>query len=269
MKLPVKPRNRKNSRCNLLFAWNLRGDGLDQHYRAAESHPSEDRKFRLNQIFRQFFSDGQLVFDIGANDGQFSEKLLNWGARVVAVEPQAMCVEQMKARIGGHRALFIENCAVGATEGSVEMFIASTGSQISSGSRDWIDSVKNTGRFKGTDWTQSITVPMTSLDALIARHGQPVFCKIDVEGFEPDVLSGLSQAISTISFEYTPEHAGAVASCVRKIATLGSYRFNFAGHGWETMYWPEWLKPEESILALKAPEDEELRKGGDVYARRD
>lgn len=221
----------------------------------------------MNEIFRQFFSGGQLVFDVGANDGQFSEKLLNWGARVVALEPQPICFEQMKARIGGHRALRIENCAVGPTEGSVELFIASTGSQISSVSREWIKSVTETGRFEGTDWTQTITVPMTSLDALIARHGRPVFCKIDVEGSEPDVLSGLNQAIPTISFEYTPEHAGAVSSCAGKIATLGRYRFNFAGHGWETMYWPEWLKAEELILALQAPQDEELRKGGDVYAR--
>jgi len=220
----------------------------------------------LNEIFRRFFSDGQLVFDIGAHDGQFSEKLLNWGARVVAVEPQPICVEQMKERIGGDRALFIENCAVGPTEGSVEMFIASTGSQISSVSREWIDSVTETGRFEGTDWMQTITVPMTSLDALIARHGRPVFCKLDVEGFEPDVLSGLSHPIPTISFEYTPEHAGALTSSVGKIATLGRYRFNFAGHGWETMYWPEWLKADEMISALEAPHDEELRKGGDVYA---
>jgi FkbM family methyltransferase len=221
----------------------------------------------LNEIFRQFFSEGQLVFDIGANDGQFSERLLNWGARVVAVEPQPVCVEQMKARIGRHRALFIENCAVGPTEGSVEIFIASTGSQISSVSREWIDSVTETGRFEGTDWTQTTTVPMTNLDALIARHGRPVFCKIDVEGFEPDVLRGLSHALPTISFEYTPEHAGALTGCVRKIAMLGRYRFNFAGHGWETMYWPEWLKAEEVILALESPQDEELLKGGDVYAR--
>ena len=43
---------------------------------------------------------------------------------------------------------------------------------------------------------------LTTLDALIELHGKPDFIKIDVEGFEVDVLGGLSSAIPLLSFEF-------------------------------------------------------------------
>jgi len=44
---------------------------------------------------------------------------------------------------------------------------------------------------------------MVTLDAAtIETFGKPFYCKIDVEGWELDVLKGLSQPIPLISFEF-------------------------------------------------------------------
>jgi 16S rRNA A1518/A1519 N6-dimethyltransferase RsmA/KsgA/DIM1 with predicted DNA glycosylase/AP lyase activity len=41
----------------------------------------------LREFYRPFIPKGSLVFDIGANVGEYTQAFLDLGARVVAVEP--------------------------------------------------------------------------------------------------------------------------------------------------------------------------------------
>ena len=50
------------------------------------------------------------------------------------------------------------------------------------------ESVTADRSFARVRWDRSVEVEVTTLDELIAEHGVPAFCKIDVEGFEADVL---------------------------------------------------------------------------------
>src|SRR5688572_9043943 len=80
-----------------------------------------------------------LCFDIGANVGNYTELLLQAGARrVVAVEPQAACVNDIRQRFIEDRRVTLVPAAVGSTEGMVKMY-ASDASQIASCSKEWID----------------------------------------------------------------------------------------------------------------------------------
>ena len=56
----------------------------------------------------------------------------------------------------------------------------------------------------GEDREQTkFSVPMTTLDALIGEFGIPDFVKVDVEGFEADVLRGLTKRIFYCRLSFT------------------------------------------------------------------
>jgi len=67
-----------------------------------------------------------------------------------------------------------------------------------------------------------------TLDDLIERFGEPVFCKIDVEGFEPDVLAGLTRPLAALSVEFVQGALGQARACVDRLEQLAPYRYQLA-----------------------------------------
>ena len=114
-------------------------------------------------------------------------------------------------------------------------------------------------------WGAPLEVPVTTLDALIERHGLPRFCKIDVEGFEAEILRGLSQPIPLLSLEYVPAAIGIACEAVALLAALGSYRFNATVGERRSFPWPDWQEPAAALAWLRARRPDE--RSGDVYAR--
>jgi hypothetical protein len=109
-------------------------------------------------------------------------------------------------------------------------------------------------------------VVVTTLDRLIAEHGEPAFCKIDVEGFEAEVLKGLSRALPALSFEYLPMAHEATLKVLDLVSNLGRYEYNYSPV--ETMKFASgsWLDGPGLVRLLDTFRP--LGRSGDVYARR-
>ena len=120
--------------------------------------------------------------------------------------------------------------------------------------------------FPGLRWTRRVTVRTTTLDALIEEHGEPTFCKLDVEGYELQSLKGLSWPLRCLSFEYMPHAMTIACACIDRIQELAEYEFNWSGGESMKLGLAEWVDSSEIKKLLHTKPDG--FRSGDVYARR-
>jgi FkbM family methyltransferase len=222
---------------------------------------------RMVAFYAGLVGPGDLVFDVGAHLGNRLEVFRALGATVVAVEPQEACRRRLHRHFGADPFVTIIPRALDGASGEKEMR-GSLASPMSSLSESWIRAVNATGRFGAGEFTRTERVKTTTLDALIAVHGLPRFCKIDVEGFEYEVLSGLSQPIPELSLEFTPETREATVRCLQHLDALTPYEYNFST-GEEMRYdLPSWLAQGPFLEALdRLVQARGSTLYGDVYAR--
>lgn len=224
---------------------------------------------RMVQFYSEFLGPGDIGFDVGAHVGNRVRAWRQLGARVVAVEPQPDFVRILRLFFGRDQDVIIVPGAVGARAGRARLGISTATPTVSSMSPDWIRSVAVDRGFARVRWDRSVDVEVITLDDLLAVHGPPAFCKIDVEGFEVDVLAGLSQPVRALSFEYLPAaHDAAVEALglVERLgATAGGYVYNYSPIETMQLASEGWLDAAdlERLLERLRP----LGRSGDVYAR--
>lgn len=217
----------------------------------------------LRRLYRGLIRPGDLAFDIGAHVGNRTRALRAVGARVVAVEPQALFHRWLDLTLPGD--IVLHRTAIGASAGELDLAVSRRHPTVSSGSTDWLGEVADDPAFVGVAWDAAETVEQTTLDTLIAIHGRPRFCKIDVEGMEPEVLAGLSQPIPWIAVEYVPTALDRARLCLDRLAALGDCRVNAVRGETDRFAWDEWLRPHavaERLAAMAAD-----GRPGDLYAR--
>jgi len=225
-----------------------------------------DHDQEMMRFYSQFINGSSpLCFDVGANVGNRVKIFLSLNAVVVAIEPQRHCVGILKRAFGDNARLTIVQKAVGETEGQAEILM-SDADTISSMSPKWIEAVKKSGRFPDNDWYKKVAVPMTTLDSLIEEYGKPDFIKIDVEGYEYQVISGLSQPVRAISIEFTPEFIDSTFSCIDHLEKIGNIRLNYSLRESMSFALADWTTSQRIKEKLIAYENDN-EVFGDVYVR--
>lgn len=234
------------------------------HKRLAKKWTDQD--YKMINFYSQFIKSGSLCFDVGANIGNRTKVFLKMGAKVVSVEPQNNCIEILKGIYGNNPNFSLIEMALGATDGESEMLISDV-HQISSLSKEWIDSVKKSGRFPTAQWRKSNIVKVTTLDRLIEEYGIPDFVKIDVEGFEYQVIQGLSKPIKTLSFEFTIENHEAMLNVLSHLASIGKIKCNFSIGESLSLLFKKWELFEDIYQIILATNYEGKLLWGDIYVK--
>lgn len=220
---------------------------------------------RFGHFYRVFVAAGDLCFDIGANLGNRTRCFRHLGCKVVAVEPQARCFRKLTKDFGSDPGIRLVRAAVGRQAGRATLHV-SPDHVLSTLSQAFIDGTRESGRFATTRWDGAEEVAVTTLDELIAEHGIPSFIKIDVEGYEAEVLGGLSQAVPALSIEWTPELAENARACLKHMGGLGDYEFNLSWAESMRFSRPQWRSLESMLLLIDEFEGE-TQMFGDIYAR--
>ncbi|ONI91302.1 hypothetical protein ALI22I_09590 [Saccharothrix sp. ALI-22-I] len=146
------------------------------------------------EILLDLVDEGMTVLDVGANFGYhtslFAARVGERG-RVVAMEPEPAMAAMLDRNVeaNGYRNVSTIRAAAGAVDGVAELWCSTTNFACHSLNRDLVPAV-----------ARSVTVPVITLDGLYARNPgfrAPDLVKIDVEGWESEVLIGARATLLT------------------------------------------------------------------------
>ena len=226
----------------------------------------KSRAAAMDRLYGGFVQRGDLVFDIGAHVGDRVASFRRLGARVVAVEPQPAMVRVLRLLYGRSARVAIEAAAVGRVAGQTCMMINAENPTVSTASPAFVSAAREAPGWENQHWVKSVSVPVTTLDALIGRHGIPAFIKIDVEGFETEALHGLSYQVKALSFEFTTIQRPVALACIERCVALGYTKFNAALGESQCFVNSDWVGGEDIARWLAGLPH--AANSGDIYAAR-
>lgn len=170
-------------------------------------------------------SKNDLIFDIGANNGDDAAAYLARGFRVIAVEANPILCEDMKNRFATDcklgRAVILNKAINRHGGGTITLHVNS----LDSAQGTAIESYSLRALARGGEIV-NFDVPTISLASLVEKYGEPHYIKIDIEGMDGEAIAGLSpsQAPQFISIE-RPSSPQNQLRAILTLRRLGYTRF--------------------------------------------
>ncbi|TSE05531.1 MULTISPECIES: FkbM family methyltransferase [Aquimarina] len=200
-------------------------------------------KFRQRRFYSKFIKKNDLCFDIGANKGGKSKIYLSLGAKVIAFEPQSICksyLENIK-----HTNFTYHLHAVGSKNEIRELQLANH-IEVATFSNEFVKYFQN----DSLQWKHTEKVIVKKLNTLIESFGVPLFCKVDVEGYELEIFSDLDYTIPMIEFEFT---GGFIENTLEIIKLLDKTKtiYNFNLNEKPKFELKDWISCSEMINIVK------------------
>lgn len=201
-------------------------------------------------------TDNKLVFDIGANKGNKVKAFLLMGFSVVAVEPEKKSLSTLYYRFKKNKRVTIVEKGVSDQAGILTINIAEGRSGLNTLSDKWVGSLetKEDNRWQREhSFRDSYEVKVTTLHELFSTYGLPYYIKIDVEGFEVNVLKGMDRMPAFLSFETNlPEFREETLECIRCLEDLSKdIRFNYSVH--DKLESGNWISAAEISELVNSP----------------
>jgi FkbM family methyltransferase len=178
-----------------------------------------------------------LIFDIGFNVGEFTQTCFNKykDCSVIAVEANPNLCNSVSQHFFTNYNFSLLNNLVSNKEGEeINFYISHNATGVSTASTEFMENSRFTKGSKhlgenSINWAAPIKVQSTTVDSMIERYGMPDLIKIDVEGYELNVLSGLTQKANDICFEWHEEEKDNLYKILEHLQSLGYDQFGVIG----------------------------------------
>lgn len=183
------------------------------------------------------FREGDLIFDVGANQGHKTGIFPRLGARVVAVERDAACQDILKQKFLKYwlkrKPLAIVGKTMSDRSSIKTMWIGTPRSAKNTLSHKWADMLRGDDKRFGQrlSFAARKEIETSTVEQLVTVHGLPFFVKIDVEGHELSLLREMQRPVPYLSSEVNlPEFGAEGLGCVRVLRDFArEARFNYTG----------------------------------------
>lgn len=203
-------------------------------------NPTRFKQFKEEFTFYKTFLKSHpykndLIFDVGANMGRKSFIFLKLTKKVIAFEPSLTLYQFLKKRFEKENIILF-NCALGSSVSTLELFVVEDNEAYNSLNKKHIELTATKRGIANKTNVKAIKVQVDMLENFVQRFGLPKYIKIDVEGYEYEVIKGLKTAVPLLSFEVNlPEFRQEAIDTIAYLQTLSSnkYAYNFtSGFSW-------------------------------------
>jgi len=147
-----------------------------------------------------------VIFDIGANEGFITQTFSGFADKVIAVEPDPLNIRILQNRFSNNSKVTVVGKAVSNKQGAETLYIEKDGGALHTLNNRWKRLLESGEHILKTSFNRSLQVATITLSDLIEKFGLPSFIKIDTEGYERKVLSGLNTLIPQLVFEAVLPH---------------------------------------------------------------
>jgi hypothetical protein len=178
-----------------------------------------------------------LIFDIGFNVGEFTQTCFNKypNCSVIAVEANPNLANNVSPHFFTNYNFSLLNNLVSDKNGEeTDFYISPYATGVSTASTVFMENSRFTKGSKNVEansiqWQPAIKIESITVDSMIERYGMPDLLKIDVEGYELNVLKGLTQKVNDICFEWHEEESKNLYKILEHLQSLGYQQFGVIG----------------------------------------
>ena len=196
--------------------------------------PKEFKKSQEEPNFYKNFlkihpSKNNLIFDVGANKGNKAKIFSKLSKKVVAFEPSEKLYNLLKGKFRNFNIIIL-NCALGSRVSESQMYLVEKNEAYNSLNKKHIETTTSSRGIATLNSVKIQKVKVEVIENFIQKYGIPKYIKIDVEGYELEVLKGLLTPVPMLSFEANlPEFLEEAIQSILLLDNLSpeGYRFNF------------------------------------------